>query len=263
MDTLKVRSHGNFRAAGVAFGVVLVLLLAAVITWTTLGQNTGGTVLTQNQFQPLVDVSAARIVIDPGDGNLTVDTVTADETILANASLQYLENQGLPIWSLETSDDQTVLSLKANTGGTQPWIRLPWQACNGATDWLVHLNPAVVTDVDVQSDGGNISLDLTGMHIRSVSADTGGGNVTVVIGGGQTGTSTVQASSGAGNVEVHVPKGTAVRVHATTGLGQIIVDSRFTKEDDNTYQTNDFESATDRIEITLESGAGNASVVTR
>lgn len=97
----------------------------------------------------------------------------------------------------------------------------------------------------------------------SVAAKTGGGNVTVDIGSGITGSSSVNAQSGAGNVVVHVPAGVAAKVHATSGLGKVTVDSRFSKIDGNTYQSADYDSAADKVEITAKSGAGNVSVSTR
>jgi hypothetical protein len=263
METVNVHSHGKIRVAGVAFGLMLALLLGTLALAIFQGQNTRESLLTQNQSQPLNGVSAARVVIDPGDGNLAIDPFTSDRAVLANASLQYLENQGQPIWLLDTSGGKTVLSVKANTGYAQPWIRLSWEACNGATDWQIHLNPAAVNDIQAHTAGGNVSIDLTGMAVHSVSAETGGGNVNIVFSSKLTGSSTIAASSGAGNVEVHLPAGAAVRVHATTGVGKVMLDSRFVKMDDSTYQTSDFDTAADRFEITLKSGAGNVSVITQ
>ena len=45
----------------------------------------------------------------------------------------------------------------------------------------------------------------------SVTAKAGGGNVTVEIGSGITGSNIVNASSGAGNVVVRIPSGVAAR----------------------------------------------------
>ena len=78
-----------------------------------------------------------------------------------------------------------------------------------------------------------------------------------------TGSNNVNANSGAGNVVVRVPSGTAARIHATSGLGKLIIDSRFIKMDDNTYQSPDYDIASDKVEITAHSGAGNVSVSTR
>ena len=73
----------------------------------------------------------------------------------------------------------------------------------------------------------------------------------------------VAAKTGAGNVAVHVPSGLAAKVHATSGLGKVIVDPRFSKTDGNTYQSPDYDSAANKVEITANSGAGNVSVNTK
>lgn len=240
-------------------------------------------VFIDNLAEPLNDATTARVDINAGDGNLTIDRLTGREDLLASGTLQYFENQGLPTRTLVSSNDQVTLTLRR--GGTgRPWFRFPWAACNGATEWQIHLNPTVSSDITAHSDGGNVKLNLAGMAVTRVSADTGGGNmdvvlpdnaanlsvtaktgagnVTVAIGSGITGSNIVNANSGAGNVVVRIPSGVAARIHATTGLGKATVDPRFSKTEDNTYQSSDYDSAAHKIEITVNSGAGNVSVNT-
>ena len=218
-------------------------------------------VLTHNLSEPLGNATAAKIDIDNGDGNLAIDGLTGGEQLLASGTLQYLEKQGLPTRTLNTSNGRATLKLKASGGG-QPWFRLPWQACNGATEWQIHLNPKVQSDITAHSGGGNVRLDLAGMAVTRVAADTGGGNMDVVLPEDAANLS-VTAKSGAGNVVVRVPSGIAARIHASTGLGKVIVDPRFSKTDKNTYQSPDFDSAANKVEITVHSGAGNVSVNTK
>lgn len=218
-------------------------------------------VLTQNLSEPLNGAKTAKIDINLIDGNLTIDKITSGEPVLANGTLQYLENQDLPTRSVNMSNGQASFTLKAGGKG-QPWFRFPWAACNGATEWQIHLNPTISSDITAHSGGGNVRLDLTGMTVTGVSADTGGGNMDVVLPDNAANLS-VNARSGAGNVVVLVPGGIAARIHATTGLGKAIVDARFSKIDDNTYQSPDYDGATDKIEITIKSGAGNVSVNTK
>ncbi len=218
-------------------------------------------VLTQNLAEPLGTATAAKIAIDNGDGNLVIDGLIGGEQLLASGTLQYLEKQGLPTRTLNASNGQATLQLKASSGG-QPWFRFPWQACNGATEWQIHLNPKVQFDLTAHSDGGNVRLDLTGMAVTHVTTDTGGGNMDVVLPEDAANLS-VTAKSGAGNVVVHIPGGVAARNDATTGLGKAIVDPKFSKIDKNTYQSSDFDSATNKVEITIHSGAGNVSVNTK
>ena len=94
----------------------------------------------------------------------------------------------------------------------------------------------------------------------NVAARTGAGNVMVDVGRGIAGSNTIDAKSGAGNVAVHVPRGVAARIYARSGLGKVIVDPPFSKIDNNTYITPGYEAAADKVEITLNSGAGNVTV---
>ncbi len=240
--------------------------------------------LTENLSEPLGGATTARVDINAGDGNLTINRLTGGEQMLVGGTLQVFENQGLPTRTLVSSNGQATLTLRGSRIG-QPRFRLPWATCNGATEWQIHLNPTVSSDITAHSDGGNVKLNLAGMAVARVSADTGGGNmdvvlpdnaaglsvtaktgagnVTVEIGSGTTGSSIVNAHSGAGNVVVRIPSGVAARIHATSGLGKAIVDPRFSKIDGSTYQSPDYDGAADKVEITLNSGAGNVSVNTK
>lgn len=256
---------------------LLALLLVTLAGCT----GSGSSVLTQNLSEPLGSATTAKIEIDPGDGNLSIDQITGGEQALATGTLQYLENQGQPIHTVDTTSGQAALTLKASRG-EKPWISLPWDTCNGATEWQVYLNPRVTSDLAAHTDGGNVKLNLAGMVITNLRADTGGGNVevilpektanlsatvktgagnvTVEIGKSITGSSTVSASSGAGNVMVRLPGGIAARIHTTSGMGKTMVDSRFDKVDDTTYQSSDYDSAAARVEITVSSGAGDVTI---
>ncbi len=238
-------------------------------------------VLTHNLSEPLNGATTAKVDINTDDGNLTIDRLSGGEQVLASGTLQYLENQGAPTQTLNTSEGQATFTLKASGAG-RPWFRFPWAACNGATEWQIHLNPNLPSDITARSGGGNVKLNLAGMAVSRVLADTGGGNmdvvlpdhaanldvtaktgagnVTVEIGSALTGSNIINANSGAGNAVVRIPSGLAARIHATSGLGKVIMDPRFSKIDGNTYQSSDYDGAADKVEVTLHSGAGDVRV---
>ena len=238
-------------------------------------------VFTDTFSEPLNGATTARIEINAGDGNLRIDPFIGLGSVLASGTLQYLEKQGAPTRTLVSRDGQAALTLKGD-GARQRRFRFPWSACNGATDWKIHLNPTVSSEVIAHSDGGNVKLNLAGMAVTRVSADTGGGNMDVVLPGraanlvvsAQTsagnvavesgsalmGSNLINAKSGAGNVDVRIPSGVAACIRVTIGVGVAIVDPRFSKVDKNTYQSPDFNSAANRVEVTVESGAGNVNV---
>ena len=285
METANFGSHKKVRVPLVAsLIIVLVLLLSVIGGFVSLENNAGSNVLTQNLSAPLDDVTTAKVYINMVDGNLTIDQIKGIEQVMANSTLQYLEYQGSPTQSVNMINGQATLTLRASGRG-QPWFRFPWAAYNGATEWQVHLNPSVKSDITAHTGGGNVELNLSGMAITHVAADSGGGNldivlpdnamnlnvtaktgagdVIVVIGSDITGSNTFNASSGAGNVVIRVPGSIAARIHATSGMGKVIVDSRFSKINDTTYQSSNYDGAIDKAEITINSGAGNVSVNTK
>jgi hypothetical protein len=238
-------------------------------------------VLTDTFSESLNGAATARIEIDAGDGNLTIDRLGGGEQALATGALQYMENSDKPNRTFVTSNGRAALTLRSRNGGRR-WFHVPWAACNGATDWHIYVNPGVPSDITAHSDGGNVKLNLAGMSVTRVSADTGGGNMDVVVPGsaanlsvtaktgagnvtvevasGITGKNSVDAGSGAGNVVVRIPAGLAARVHAAAGLGGVTIDSRLSRTSPGTYQSPGFEGAADKVEITAKSGAGTVTV---
>ena len=239
--------------------------------------------LIDNLSEPINGTTAAKVIINSGVGNLTIDRLPGSEQLLASGTLQYFEKQGQPTRSLSSINGQATLTLRGREGGIgRSWFRFPWEACGGAYEWQIHLNPDVQSDIVAHSDGGNIKLDLAGMVVTQLSVDTGGGNMDVVlpdnatnlsataktgagnvsvdVGSGIRGTEIVNANSGAGNVVVRVPTGIAAKIQAKSGLGKVIVDARFDSIDGSTYKSPDYDSASNKVEITAHSGAGNVIV---
>ncbi len=241
-------------------------------------------VLTHSVSQPLEGAGRARVDIDAGTGNLTIDRLSGGEQLLVSGTIEYLLKEGLPTQSVTRSNEGASLTIRSR-GGSKGWPRLPWSACNAATDWLIHLNPGVPSQLTAHSGGGNVKLDLADMSIIEVSADTGGGNidlalpdkadnlcasaktgagnVMVDIGNSITGKNALDATSGAGNVVIQVPNRLAARIHLTTGMGKAVVGAPFVQLDKNTYQSPGYDSATDRVEITAKSGAGDVIIRTK
>lgn len=242
-------------------GLVILILLAGAAAGFAFLTNQGGEVLTSRLDAPLDDISEAKVDINVGDGNLIVGSLSGDGSLLFTGSLQYLETQNPPDHALEAFSGKATLNLSASGPG-KSGPRLPWEACNGLTEWQVSFNPAVSYEFKAHSDGGNIALELGDLTIRGLVADTGGGNLDVSLPVPAENLS-VALESGAGNVNVFVPMGAAVSLSASTGLGTVIANPPFIQTDEDTYQTPGYEEAAVKIEITAKSGAGNVTITAR
>jgi predicted RNA-binding Zn-ribbon protein involved in translation (DUF1610 family) len=93
---------------------------------------------------------------------------------------RHLAERGRPTESVNTENDHATLKLRGRDAG-RPSFRFPWAGCNGPTEWRVHVNPRVASEIRAHTGGGNVKLNRADMIVTGVSADTGGGNMEVVL----------------------------------------------------------------------------------
>ncbi len=108
----------------------------------------------------------------------------------------------------------------------------------GATESLIDLTPAQLRRLDVHTGAGRVEIDLPNAA-------------------GQT---AVNIEGGAGEVIVRVPDGVAARVTGVAMLGALDVDeTRFLRVSDG-WQSDEYESAANRVEIAVRFGAGRVQI---
>jgi hypothetical protein len=256
-----------------------ILLIGICIGLTLLFFKSTGELLTKPLSEPLSDTRTAEFIIDQGDGNLTIDSFINSDHLLATGSLQYFENSGAPVSSMSINQGLSTYTLTAST--EQTWQRLPWAPCNGATEWEIHLNPLVTFDISTHTGGGNVKLDLTGLNITHLEAETGAGNmeiilpdqsvnlkvtaktgagkVSILVGNDLIGRNSINANSGAGEMTIIVPAGVAARVDVMKG--EVNVSAPFIMMDDTSYETPEFAGSTDKLEIVVGSGMGKVNII--
>jgi hypothetical protein len=75
------------------------------------------------------------------------------------------------------------------------------------------------------------------------------------------GVSLLDVEAGAASLNIHVPDGTAARIRVKEGVTSMNVDTnRFPRLGPGIYQSTDFDTASDRSEINIESGLGSVSI---
>lgn len=275
------RIHNGFSGESRRLLTALVTIIIFQLALTgCAGSNAN--VFTQTLSEPLNGATAARVEIHRYSGDLTIEKYTGNEPVLVSGNLAYLEGQE---FTKSTGADGQTAVLSLATDVRQAGFRPPWEGCDDDTLWQISLNPNVPSDIDVYSGGGEISLDLTGIAVTRVSAETGGGivnlvlpengsnlsasaksgagNVNIEVRKGFTGTSTISAESGAGTVVVRLPEGLAARIRVSSGAGKAVVAPQYGKIDDTTYQSTNYETASDRVEITVKTGMGSITVETK
>jgi hypothetical protein len=125
--------------------------------------------------------------------------------------------------------------------------------------WRIGLTGAVPMDLQVEGGASKTVLDLHELRVRSLGIKTGASETRVTL-PRAAGLTTVKSESGAAAVFFNVPAGVAARIRTKMGLGGSDIDTaRFPRVGDG-WESPDFASATNRVEIDAQGGLGSVTV---
>jgi len=151
---------------------------------------------------------------------------------------------------------QTTLS--AHGTGIPWWPFSGPRGANGMT-WDIRLVPGVPLSLRISEGAGQSDLDLTHLIVREISINSGAGQTTLHLpaAAGQT---SVDVRSGPGHVVLIVPPGVGAYIHHPGSMVDVHVPSDRFYEVAEGYQTANYASATNRVDVTLHLGVGSVDV---
>jgi len=130
---------------------------------------------------------------------------------------------------------------------------------DGGVDWRVYLTRSIPLSVIVHSAASDVDLNLRRLEVTRLMLDLDAGNCEVVL-PSSAGVTSVGVDVNVANVEIIIPDDVAARIQIDGGLSLIEVDrGRFPQEGDY-FQSPDFESAANRVEMVIECDIGRVVV---
>ena len=148
--------------------------------------------------------------------------------------------------------DPGSVELEQDTSWGMPWL-------NQESTWNVGLTGEVPLDLRLEGGASRTRLDLRESKLRRLELKTGASETTVIL-PRAAGATDVRAEAGAASVTFLVPTGVAARIGTRMGLGSIQVDeSRFPRMGDG-YQSIDYATAENRIDLDIQGGVGSVRV---
>ena len=124
--------------------------------------------------------------------------------------------------------------------------------------WDVALSPQIPLALRVNGGVGRAMLDLAALNVTALNVDAGVGNIDVTA--PKSGNTTMRVNGGVGTLTITIPDGVAARIRVDGGIGSTRVnESRFPKFG-GAYQSADYASATNKIDIAIDGGVGSISV---
>ena len=190
---------------------------------------------------PLVGLSEAEIRVGFGGGELTVGP--AEPGILLSGSFE----GGV----IQRSEKPGKLVLEPRSPGRP---LLTWRPVL----WNMAVTTEIPVDFRLDTGANRSTIDMTSMRIRQLEIHTGASETRVRLPAkGQT---AARIECGFASVNLTVPEGVRARIRGTMGLGAVVVDeSRFPRGIDG-WASADFETAPNRMDITVAGGFGSVNV---
>jgi hypothetical protein len=149
------------------------------------------------------------------------------------------------------------LTVDLNAGPTF----LPFIGPEGG-EWRFQVTQEVPVSMKVDAGASSLDFDFTDVKLAFLGVDTGVSLLKVKL-PANAGRTLVDVESGAATVEMIVPEGVAARIRFEQGVSSIDIDEKrfpLVTSMSNLYQSPDFDSAANKVEINLEGGANSVKV---
>lgn len=170
----------------------------------------------------------------------------------AGIALSGLKAAGMDIHSAVNGD---TLGVNIDAGPTF----VPFIGPSGGT-WQFRLTREVPVSIKVDAGMTSLDFDMTNVKLTFLGVDIGASSLKVKL-PANAGSTLIDVESGAASLEFVVPQGVAARVRLEQGASSSNIDqARFPLLGGNVYQSPDFDSAANKVEINLEGGANSVSV---
>jgi len=151
------------------------------------------------------------------------------------------------------ADGPNRISIEQDTTYGLPWL-------DHGSHWDVGLTAEVPLDLRFDTGASRATLDLRDLRLRSLDLHIGASETRILL-PRAAGATTVRAGSGAASLTMEVPAGVAARIRSRMGLGSNQIDqARFPRVADG-YESPDYGTAANRIDIDVSGGVGSVRVI--
>ena len=135
---------------------------------------------------------------------------------------------------------------------------LPW--LDHGANWDVGLTAEVSLDLRLETGANRSMLDLRDLRLRSLALKTGASETRVLL-PRAAGVTTVGAESGVASLTLEVPAGVAARIRGRMALGTSQVDQALFPRVGDGYESPDYATAANRVDIDISGGVGSVRVI--
>lgn len=237
-----------------SFNAWIVSLLILVLLFGSLGlalwqynagvSSPGQT--TRNYTQPLNGMKGADVQVNFNAGRLTFGSLAADSSNFVEINSR--ERELRADFSREGDRGRLRLSAESARRGTGGDIR-----------WDVKLTRSIPMLLDARLAANDALLDLKDLNVTELRLDVDASNCRLVV-PAAAGSSWASIDADVTNLEITIPEGVSVRLKVDSDLSAVEVDQRRFPRQGDYFQSSDYDSARNRIDIDIECNVSRVQV---
>ena len=232
---------------GDIFGYFWPLLIIAFGVWLIVGFLARNKQVEGEKVSiPLEGATSAHVKLDHGAGRLTLRSGAGSSEII-NGTF----GNGL---SYKSHLEAGRLEVKLRTS-QQFWAWWPGESLN----WDIHLNRDIPLSLKIDTGASASTLDLSDLKVTDLDIDTGASSTELTL-PANAGNTHVDIDTGASSLKVSIPIGVAASIRVKSGIASVNINSRFPHIDGGLYQSIDFGTAANRVDMTIDAGVGSIEV---
>jgi hypothetical protein len=224
------------------------LILILVGLWVIVGVFLLGNIEVQDASVDLQGAGSANLKISHGAGELRIHG-GAGINELAHGTF----SGGLDQRSVKNGD-----RLEVRMKPAKDFMDFPFFGPRSRLDWDVALNTSVPIALTLNLGANKSTLDLRDMNITDLKLETGASETRLTL--PARGRYRADLDFGAASLEVTVPEGLSARIHASLGAAEIKVDESRFPRNGNYYQSPDFSTAANTVDMTIDGGAASIKI---
>jgi len=218
-----------------------------------------GTTMGQKDFEVLEgsvaldDAKSAAITVKHGAGRLSVSGVAEPGKLVSGTFALGLDAR------VNRNGDHLDVIMQPQQQAF-PDVMFPGNWIGGkGLEWNFGLSDDLPLDLAFEVGAVDARLDLGPLKVKNISLQTGASttNLTLPSAAGMT---YLKIEAGAATIDVRVPEGVAARVESDHGLASVNVDQNRFPKTNGIYQSADYESAENKVDIRIETGVSSIEI---
>ncbi|MGA2642897.1 MAG: hypothetical protein ABSG21_18550 [Spirochaetia bacterium] len=233
------------------------LILIGVGAWIVLGVSRGSGHPAAPHEQASIPLEGARdaaVTVRHGAGRLHIGSGAGGDQLLSGTF-----GGGLDA-SRRTESGRLIVLMRVRDRDFSRYFFGPWRrGWAGTLDWDFGLNPGIPLSLRLETGASEARLSLGDLQVRELFLKTGASSTTIDL-PSRAGHTMVTVESGAAAVKIRVPQGVAALIVVRSTLAGVHVDRTRFPESAAGYRSADFESASNKTEIFVETGVGSVEI---